>query len=97
MIVFAPQLITAGLMALGALIYNLWGFYKAWAATQDTPEQEKFDWGKFGTTIIPSVVAGFIAGYALPATGTIMAMEMVVNGFALAAAQGQLGIKNFFD
>ena len=90
------KLITGALTATGALAYNLWGFWKAFQATKTTRVKERFDWQKTVTTIVPSIVAGFLAGYALDPSGVVEFLSLVMSGFGVAAAQSKLGIKNFF-
>lgn len=92
------QNILSGLLfAAGAAGYNVWGFLRAVKAAQESPQKEKFNWTKCAVTVLPSLVLGFLAGYNLSAESATDYITMVTSGFGVAAAQGQLGINNFFD
>ena len=86
-----------GLFAgLGALLYNVWGFAEAYKASLETPEVEKFSWIISLTTVVPSLVLGFLAGYATSGGGVVDFIGLITSGFGVAAAQGKLGINKFF-
>ena len=91
------KIITGALTASGALAYCVWGFVEAYNKTKTTPEVEKFSWIKAAMTVVPSVVAGFLAGYAMDGASTVEFVALVTSGFGIAAAQSKLGINNYFD
>jgi hypothetical protein len=91
------NIITGLFFAAGALAYNIWGFINALKAAEQTPQKEKFNWVKCAVTILPSLVGGFLAGFNLSAASATDYITMIMSGFGLAAAQGQLGINSFFD
>jgi len=91
------RIVTGGLTALGALGYCMWGFVDAYNETKNTPKVEKFDFIKAAITVVPSLVAGFLAGYAMSGTDTVEFVALISSGFGIAAAQSKLGINSFFD
>ena len=95
--VSVDNLVTGGLYALGALIFCIYGFIQVCKEVKDTPAVEKFDYLKATITVLPSLALGFLAGYALVISGPIMLVTVIVAGFGIAAAQGRLGVNNFFD
>ena len=91
------RIITGGLTALGAAGYCIWGFVEALNAAKYTPEEEKFSPVKALMTVVPSVVAGFLAGYAMDEANAVAFVSLVTSGFGIAAAQSKLGINSYFD
>lgn len=91
------KIITGCLVAFGALAFNIWGFLNACNEAKKTSKKEKFDWIKSFITVIPSLVAGFLAGFAMDPNSAVEYISLITSGFGIAAAQGNLGINNFFD
>jgi hypothetical protein len=91
------NIITGALVGLGALCFDVWGFVQAYNATKATPQKEKFSWSKAAITVIPSIIAGFLAGYNLTPSSVLDYVSLLTSGFGVAAAQGRMGINSFFD
>jgi len=89
--------ILMGIMTMvGALGYNIWGFIQAYKKTVETPQVEVFNWLVCATTVLPSLVIGFLAGYAMTPSTALDFIALITSGFGVASAQGMLGINNFF-
>lgn len=80
---------------LGALGYNLWGFLHALQKTRETPEVEEWDVVMTLMTIIPSLVAGFLAGYKISPSGAEYVLVFCA-GYAAGDIGNKLGINSFF-
>lgn len=75
------RLLTGGLTALGALAANLMGFIKAYNKTKETPEEEVFSWSLAAMTVLPTVAAGFMAGYQIDSVETVDYVVLFAAGF----------------
>lgn len=80
----------------GALLYNFWGFFNAWKEAQENMREEHFDWRRTIVTVVPSVVAGFLAGYAMNPDTVGDYVALITSGFGVAAAQGKAKFESFF-
>ena len=83
--------------ALGALAYSFWGFLRAYQQTRETSKIEKWSWVKTVLTILPALVAGFAAGFAMNPAGIVDVISIVIAGFGVASAGVKLGVDSFFD
>jgi hypothetical protein len=90
------RLITGLAMAAGAAGYCAWGFIQAYNETKGTKQEEKFNWTKATMTVLPSVVGGFVAGYAMESSPEDL-VALVFAGFGAASVGNKLGINSFFD
>lgn len=90
-------LILGGIGALGALAYCLWGFLNALKETRETPQEEKFDWVKATMTVVPGILAGFLAGYNMEPSALSNVITVLFAGFGAAGAAGKLGWNSFFS
>lgn len=89
-----------GLTAMGgALAYNLWGLFKAYAHTKSTPLTEVWSPVKTLLTIVPSLAAAFVAAYSgqLDPNSMGAVITIFIAGFGLAAAGSKIGVDSFFD
>jgi hypothetical protein len=90
------QLILGGIGALGAAAYCAWGFLEALKQTRETPEKEKFDWLMATMTVVPGIVAGFLAAYNMEPASLSNVVTVLLAGFGAAGAAGKLGWNSFF-
>lgn len=93
-----PYLI--GLIAAGgALAYNAWGFFKAYAATKNTSAYEVWDPIKTVLAVVPSLAAAFVAAFTgqLEPNSAGAIVTIFIAGFGLAAAGSKVGIDSFFS
>lgn len=89
--------IMMGLIAgAGAFAYNIYYFLKAVEKARSTPEKEKFDLLKSFMTVAPSVVLGFLAGYALNPEGYEF-MLVLTAGWTAADHGSEFGINSYFS
>lgn len=91
------RMIAAILTGAGALGACLWGFIKAAQETEHTQEKEKFNFLKASITVLPSIAAGFIAGYQMDPSTVSDFGALILAGYGLAKMQGDAGINGFFD
>lgn len=90
------NVIIGSIAAAGAGIYCWHGYLKAKDAARKTPEKERLSWTKVGLTVLPSLGAGFLAGYAMdPSAVEITAAFLAGMGAAHTGAV--LGINSYFD
>lgn len=92
---WSENLMLGGLAAIGAFAYNLWGFLEAYQATKNTPEVESFDWLMTVMTVVPSIIAGFAAGYAINPANVELSL-VITAGYAAADVGHRLGVNSFF-
>lgn len=99
------QLITAGLFAVGALGFFLWGLLDVYAATKKTDDDEVFDLWLAVQTILPGVVAALLTGLAAPQSiewswqAIVQVVTVITGGYGFAAVQRRtqkLVIESFF-
>jgi len=95
------RIITGGVFLLGSLGFFLRGLQKAYEESEATPEVEVFSWSKALFTIIPGLVAAFLAGYNISPGGTVEWVSLLVSGwgFSAIAHEGDkmLGVRDFFS
>lgn len=90
------QLILGAIGALGAAAYCAWGFLEALKETRLTPEKESFDWLMATMTVVPGIVAGFLAAYNMDPASMSNVVVVILAGFGAAGAAGKLGWNSFF-
>jgi hypothetical protein len=88
--------IIGGIAALGAAAYCVWNFFKAMKLARKTPALERVDWLKVTMTVVPSLVGGFLAGYAISPSGWEFVL-VLTTGWTAADIGNEVGADNLLD
>lgn len=81
--------IVGGIVALGAVAYNVWGYIQAKGESKVAVPYEPW---RLVKTVVPGLVLGFMAGYGMSVGSTVDVVSLLAAGFGVAAAQSRTGI-----